>query len=267
MDWACIPGPTLYTRTVTETRTPNIAVETDTRLAELYGEAQEIRQGIAQNAGTILQYAGAKRARRRGAYDPAGAYNMTLAEAEATIAAEGFEPDSGYRWWGRPGGDVDRARENLARRQAELAANADEQAKLNAVWHANGCWNRFFMVPGGHIHSTMSCSTCNNGAEPTMFGWLPQLSGLTEADAVAAHGALLCTICFPSAPVEWTNHYETEAAAKKAAQCPGSGTWDYDRDTARLGYYTGNYGQCSHCGQRVTVTKTNKLRAHKPEAK
>ena len=109
-----------------------------------------------------------------------------------------------------------------------------------------------------------ACSTCNKGETPTEFGWLTDLSALTEADAVTTHGALLCTVCFPSAPVEWTNFYETQAAAKKAARCPGSGTRDYPRETARMGYAAGNYGTCSHCGQNTTLTATNKLRGHKP---
>ena len=80
---------------------------------------------------------------------------------------------------------------------------------------------------------------------------------------MAAHGALLCTVCFPSAPVEWTNFYEAQGAAKKAASCPGSGTWDYPRETARMGYTAGNYGTCTHCGETVTLTSTDKLRSHK----
>jgi hypothetical protein len=63
-------------------------------------------------------------------------------------------------------------------------------------------WQRFFLVTNknGHIHATMGCSTCR---VTTRFAWLPTLSGLTEADAVAAHGARLCSVCFPTAPVEW----------------------------------------------------------------
>lgn len=139
-----------------------------------------------------------------------------------------------------------------------------ERSDLDAIFESNGRWSRFFMVAGGHIHASTACSTCNNGAEPTQFGWLIALSAMTEADAVAAHGALLCTVCFPSAPVEWTNFYEVAAAAKKAAQCPGSGTRDYPRDTARMGFAAGNYGTCTHCGEDITLTGTNKLRRHTP---
>lgn len=65
-------------------------------------------------------------------------------------------------------------------------------------------WSRFFLVrsSNGHIHSSMQCSTC---FIDTDFGWLVDCSGLTEAEAVAAHGERLCTVCFPSAPSAWTD--------------------------------------------------------------
>ena len=76
-------------------------------------------------------------------------------------------------------------------------------------------WSRFFIVKnaGGHIHWTMSCSTCY---PTTDFGWLPNLSGLTEADAVEEWGGILCSVCFPSAPVEHTDGVNKKTAAEKA---------------------------------------------------
>lgn len=64
-------------------------------------------------------------------------------------------------------------------------------------------WSRFFMVPGGHIHASLSCKTCNRLGRDTAFTWLPHLSGRTEAEAVAEFGPVLCTVCFPSAPLYW----------------------------------------------------------------
>lgn len=139
------------------------------------------------------------------------------------------------------------------------------QAEQNELDKAYTGWSRFFIVPGGHIHSSMSCHTCNKSwNNPTQFGWLPGLSGKSDADAVKEQGALLCTVCYPDAPTEWTNHYEQKAAEKKAEECPGSGTWNYPAETARTGYFTGNYGVCKHCNQRITITKTGKMRSHKP---
>lgn len=126
-------------------------------------------------------------------------------------------------------------------------------------------WSRFFLVPGGHIHSSRSCHTCNKSVmNPTSFAWMPNLSGKSDEEAVKDQGAYLCTVCFPDAPVSWTNGHDVAAEAKKAEQCPGSGTYDYDKAKARLGYFSGNYATCTHCNERITVTKTNKLRGHKP---
>lgn len=77
-------------------------------------------------------------------------------------------------------------------------------------------WSRFFLVRNnnGHIHSSMGCSTCH---PTTQYAWITQLSGKTEADAVAELGEILCSVCFPSAPVEWTNGTSNEAKAAKVA--------------------------------------------------
>lgn len=109
-------------------------------------------------------------------------------------------------------------------------------------------WNRFFLVQ--HIHNTAHCSSFR---PTTRVGWLPDVSGLTEAEAVAEHGATLCTICFPSAPVELT----TAKVDDKVC----TGTRDYSQPS-RTGYYRGNWATCSDCGQQIALTSTGKLRKH-----
>lgn len=78
-------------------------------------------------------------------------------------------------------------------------------------------WSRFFLVrnTNGHIHSSMECSTCY---ETTQFWALPQLSGMTEADAVEDQGMILCSVCFPSAPSEWTTGVSKATLAERAAR-------------------------------------------------
>ncbi len=58
-------------------------------------------------------------------------------------------------------------------------------------------WNRFFYVK--HLHNTTHCSSFRWN---TQIAWCPEISGLTEDDAVAEYGATLCTICFKSAPTK-----------------------------------------------------------------
>jgi hypothetical protein len=92
------------------------------------------------------------------------------------------------------------------KRYDELCVSLDEAKEKYKSSNANyGGWSRFFLVRGGHIHSSLSCTTCNKNGSRTAFQWLTELSGLTEEDAVAKYGAVLCTVCFPNAPVEYTN--------------------------------------------------------------
>ena len=86
---------------------------------------------------------------------------------------------------------------------AEVAADAARSEFLAENEKFAG-WSRFFLVnnKGGHIHSSTACSTCNYR---TSFSWLTNLAAMTSEDAVEEFGAILCSICFPGAPVEWTN--------------------------------------------------------------
>lgn len=122
-------------------------------------------------------------------------------------------------------------------------------------------WSRFFTVPGGHIHSSMNCSTCNKNGLATQFTWNPELSGLSEKDAVKLLGPSLCTVCFPSAPVRYKQHPLTEGIAEV---CPGSGTMDWVPGSTRFGYAAGNGGICSVCQKSVGVRSRsdNSIRKH-----
>ena len=78
-------------------------------------------------------------------------------------------------------------------------------------------WSRFFLVTSssGHIHSSMCCSTCNKGRKATTFALLPELSGRDEKAAVEKLGPALCSVCFPSAPVEFVENAKVD---KKLAE-------------------------------------------------
>jgi hypothetical protein len=102
---------------------------------------------------------------------------------------------------------------NVTAAQAEVDRERAEFDRLNAAYTG---WSRFFVVTSstGHIHSNMRCSTCR---WTTTFGWLPNLSGLTEADAVAECGPALCSVCFPSAPLDHFGKLTAAQARKLAA--------------------------------------------------
>jgi hypothetical protein len=114
---------------------------------------------------------------------------------------------------------------NLKTKRNDVKGILAEIAKLDAIYNA-APWSRFFLVTNnnGHIHSNMNCGTCYS---TTRFAWNPELSGKSEADAVAELGEILCSVCFPSAPVAWTAGIskaaqvaKDEKAAKKAAKAP-----------------------------------------------
>lgn len=77
-------------------------------------------------------------------------------------------------------------------------------------------WSRFFLVTSsaGHVHSSTGCHTCR---DTTTYGWMPELSGKGEIEAVAELGTVLCSACFPSAPVAHQGGKITKAQAVKLA--------------------------------------------------
>lgn len=101
--------------------------------------------------------------------------------------------------------------------QAKAADIMRETAPFNAEFKARGGWSRFYLVDnaGGHVHSSMGCSTCYPTTE---FIWLPEESGQDEAEIVVKANEQACTVCFPSAPVDRSRKGIYEAPARKAAR-------------------------------------------------
>lgn len=101
--------------------------------------------------------------------------------------------------------DVDRAKARLDVLLEEIRDLYRSCAPYNEEFDRRGGWTRAWLVDnkGGHVHNTMECSTC---FERTRFGWLPQVSGLTEEEIVAQAGESACTVCYPSAPAEVLNN-------------------------------------------------------------
>lgn len=155
----------------------------------------------------------------------------------------------------------------LAAVNAEIAATLAKlealKAKADALQakHDAQPWNRFYVVADGHIHSGRTCKGGTIGIR-TSVQWATDLSGKTEAEAVAALGTVLCTHCFPSAPVALT----TKPATVNPNRCPGSGkapvpgTAVYGRRQDRA--------KCTGCGTMQIETSTLTIRAHnRPKGK
>ena len=202
------------------------AREVDTEVARLWGLFWEVQNQIVANLKSAADVQ-----KRIALYKRQG-YQQGIDQAEKDIAyyndlAEGLMPEAHTRK--KAAQDYD-------------AANYDG-------------WTRFFLVK--HIHNTMYCPSFRPS---TRVGWLPDVSGLTEVEAVKEHGETLCTKCFPSAPVELTVKPLDETT------CPGSGKhFNNDHLTGRERSYFSPAGHCSVCDQWVGLTArySANVRKHK----
>ncbi|MEV6680686.1 hypothetical protein AB0N09_28050 [Streptomyces erythrochromogenes] len=146
--------------------------------------------------------------------------------------------------------------ERLDAARAAYGLVKDPFALIDDEWERRGGWSRFFLVRGrgGHIHSSRRCQTCHL---TTDIGWLPDMSGRTEADAVAEHGPWLCTVCYPSAPLEWTVGDPKPQACAGTDQPAAAGTVRRN--------YAGAYGQCPGCNDRRKLKAGGRLPRHQPK--
>ena len=96
----------------------------------------------------------------------------------------------------------------------QVVADAVAAVKAHKVGYTG--WSRFFLVvsSSGHVHSSMGCSTCH---ATTSYAPVVSLSALDEAAAVEVLGETLCSVCFPTAPVDGRPSKLTAAAARKLA--------------------------------------------------
>lgn len=83
-----------------------------------------------------------------------------------------------------------------------------EQAVREAdKWADHGHWNRYSVVPGGHIHTSVEgwLRGCFTLSPSTDVRWAYPVSGDSVEEAIAEYGTALCTHCFPDAPVDQTS--------------------------------------------------------------
>ena len=220
------------------------ARRTDEQLAALHERSEKASAGIASRLDALhWQVEGRPAGSRGGRRIWRLSRAEVIAEARALVAAG-------------QDNSLSHGAGSLARRLSEIESLEDEQAriaaqirKLNEVYVASP-WQRYFpcLASGGHIHSSLACSTCR---PDTRMGWTPQLSGKPVADAVAELGPVLCSVCFPSAPVQWRQ--DTPAAKPR---CKGSGAFVPGR---------GRSVRCPECGRAGTRTPNGLIRSHEPE--
>lgn len=233
------------------------AVEVDTRLSDLWETQQKASMKAGNAFASLHRHLGHKAVWERRQQ----VYRETSAATEADARAALTDQTDSRFWFTYDGRTrpnhvhayLTSALTDLDEARATAKAARDEAAPLEAEY-ATERWPRFFLVlnTGGHIHRSMSCNTT---FPTTQWSWLPSLSGLTEDAAVADQGPRLCSVCYPSAPVEWTLGLPK---ALKPNQCPGSSQQAVDINRR---YHTPR-GRCAVCGTGVAVSNTGKARPH-----
>lgn len=139
--------------------------------------------------------------------------------------------------------------------QAQLDALNTEAAELDAEHERQG-WNRFYVVVDGHVHSGRTCAG-GSIRVTTPVAWVTDLSGKTEAEAVAQLDTLLCSHCFPGAPVELTQAPQATDTCTGSGQSYVPGTWK------RNGYKGHGYATCTGCNTTQGVTPAHYVKKHK----
>ena len=134
-----------------------------------------------------------------------------------------------------------RLADDIVKRRDQYVAAREAYEQAEARYEG---WRRYVLVPGGHIHNGPYCHSLTPF---TRRAWLPELSGLDAKDAVEQYGEILCSHCFPDAPVAWTLKKQGQSDAADDDICPGSGTGETVEGTQnRRGYAV-----CQHCNEMV----------------
>jgi len=164
--------------------------------------------------------------------------------------------------------DFDEDKERAAQLTEDFKAEFEKaNAPFKAEWDRRGGWTRYYLVPGGHLHY-YNCHTLTPGQ--TLVGLLYEASGLDAAEVVGKYQVTACTHCFPDAPVA------RKLTPKEEGFCEYSGVSVYDESMAKqLEQLERRYpkgwalmavapGVRCHCGGFPAVTKSSKVRKHKP---
>lgn len=174
-----------------------LAVATDTEIADLYRNLFEYESKIMVSIESLHHQLGHRTEPVAGGGRFVRDYPQTVEETLAE-ARELLEDTEAPEWKKAP------TRKLVENYETASQARRDAQSRireLNTVYLKHR-WSRAFLVQGGHVHSSMECSTCNRQGNATDFVWLPQYSGSDENLIVEDAGERACTVCYPSAPVD-----------------------------------------------------------------
>lgn len=188
--------------------TTKTSVEFDTELAQLYGNLALVNGSRERLIAKAHRLAGDRRdSWHHNAWGLSHAEVITklndlAAGADRMDLAVGAQPS--------------KLLADLAAVDADAQAKRDEITAMDAIYR-QAPWSRFILClsSDGHIHNEIGCSTLRYD---TPVEWHPELSGLTVDEAVAKLGPTLCSVCFPSAPVEMRQKRSDVGREARAAE-------------------------------------------------
>lgn len=173
-----------------------LAVTTDTEIADLYEKLFRFNSQIEQAVGGLHYELDHQRERVVGRGRFEREYPQTSSETISEARQVLEDPDAA-EWKKR---SVEKLLESYEATSLLKSEAKNRLRDLEAVYRRH-YWTRAFLVHGGHVHSSMECSTCNRQGNDTQFVWLPQYSGSDETLIVDDAGERACTVCYPSAPI------------------------------------------------------------------
>lgn len=170
------------------------AKEADRILNELHDEAARKSQRVVYAADSVRRLVD-----RETGWGRDRAWGKTFKQAFAEVTEIAAVGDAEKPWTQR---EAQAALDKLAAARAEMDI-ADEAVKAqSALWAQHGRWMRYSVVPGGHIHTNWR--DCHTLRDTTTVLWAYQASGDSVDEAIEVYGTVLCTHCYPDAPVEKT---------------------------------------------------------------
>lgn len=196
--------------------------EIDEALAAAYHVADEAEQRALSAASTMRHLYTSQVLSKKVEWGRPGQGAKFPREATPQAAADWFRTmDPARRLFEFSNYSSGTVGDQLTKYDEAIGRCIDAQAAIGHLEKLYRGWPRFFVVTSstGHVHRSMSCHTCR---PTTTYGWLPELSGKPEPEALAwftakGYPSILCTVCFPSAPVAATGGKLTRAQAVKLA--------------------------------------------------
>ena len=202
-------------------------VEHDRTLLTLVEAAYAAEAKVASERSTLATYTNIV---NRGDFDRRATEDSPAKVSEHTVLPT--SPEVLVAAAAEYGYQSQHVREYAERLTASLAALAAADEALDQHEEGYTGWQRFWLVTNvnGHIHRRRSCSTCY---PTTRFALLPDLSGSDEAAAVEEQGGILCSVCFPDAPTEWTEGESKVLAAERAAKAEAKAVAAAEREAKK----------------------------------